>query len=147
MIKPPKLEFKKGVHQIDIKNKLNMDIKNWGDVIEFIEKSLLDIKRKKTINSKCSRLIFFLYITVGSNITRRDFENILEFVEVTPEEFVEYVQKNKDALGITIVWYYLLNDEFVDYEKYAKGKELIKKLKPPIYFDKYGRVIKDGREK
>ena len=79
---------------------------------------------------------------VGEPVTKQFLIIRIKKMPECPDDLHSYREFSKFNFEGVL---YLLNDEFVDYEKYAKGKELIKKLKPPIYFNKYGRIIKDGR--
>ena len=70
-------------------------VKNHADMREVNKIWIRDIREIKNKEDKCWRLTFFLWASgIGRALTRKDFDKILDMVELTSEEFKEY-EKNE----------------------------------------------------
>ena len=118
MIKPPKIKYKKFVNAKMNPNNL-LRIKINEDFDEFLEPQFCDIKREPDFEKKIIHLGLVLEQTVGVMINREFLMELLEFIELRYDFFVEYLEKMKKSDDLDTVsyisffdWFYSIDEEF-----------------------------------
>lgn len=123
MKRPPKIRYKKCV--IAKTNPKNLfRIREDEDMDEFLEPMFDSVKREKDMWRKCFDLTFTLQQTVGYVITREFFLELLDYVDILPEEFEAHYQKmkrDKDHFFTFLDWYEDLDKDYFTNINYKSG--------------------------
>lgn len=101
MLNPPKIKYKNGVHQLNPQNLF--DSKDFSDVEELFEVSMRECKRYTDKREKISSFMFFMELEIGNWITLEYLFELLNYLEVTFEDVVEYRNEEKKKFS----WRYM----------------------------------------